>query len=142
MFRFNRVVCALAVCVAVGAALGAAVKIKVLDTSMGLEGPDADGMIILNYNQGQDETIVQLAITNFTPNTNYLFTLESASHCLRPGGGVITNDQGHATLHMTIPALPPILDCPAEGGDWSDADVIFRTGSDDGPVHAIGWNPS
>lgn len=140
MFRFSRLLCGITLFSAVGIAMGAAVKIKGFDTSYGMESSDADGMAILNYVQGQDETKVQIIMSGFTPNTNYLFTFQSDSHCMAPGGGLITDEHGHATFHGEIPNLSAFGDCG--GGDWSDSDIVFTTESDEGPVHAVAWNPS
>lgn len=141
MFRFSRLVCAVAVCTLVTLVLADNVKIKGFDTaSFGLEAPDADGMAHLKYKHQHDKTKVQIIISGFTPNTNYLFTFQSPSHCLVPGGGLITDEDGHATFDAEIPSFAEFGDCG--NGDWTDADIVFTTGSDDGPIHAIARNPS
>lgn len=140
MLKYSKVACAVALCVFVGVAAAAAVKIKTFDTSFGFEGPDADGMAILNYAQGQDKTIIQMVFSGMLPDTNYLFTLVSPSHCLQPGGGFITDENGHATFHGDLGAPPVFGSCTEpENGDWSDADIYLEVGAN---VHAVGWNPN
>jgi hypothetical protein len=83
--------------------------------------------------------VIQIVLSDFRPNTNYLFTLVSPSHCLTPGGGFVTDEHGHATFHGVIGAVPAVGGCPAEGGDWSDSDIVFDVA---GVTHAVAWNPN
>jgi len=100
MFKFNRVVCALAVCAIVGVACGAAIKIKALTlTDLGMaESPEADGMAIMNYNQGNEQTEVTVAITDFMPDTFYYIAVEPGIG----GAPVTTNSSGNANYHGVI----------------------------------------
>lgn len=100
MFRFNRWVCALAVCLAVGAVYAKAIKVKgLVPVGVGVtENPDADGMAIANYHQGNNQTEIQMAITGFQPNTTYHVAFD-------PGIGkayVLTNSAGNASSHHFV----------------------------------------
>jgi hypothetical protein len=143
MGRFHRIVSALGVCAFSGVAAGAAVKIHRFDTSYNLLPAGADGMAILNYVSGQDETIVQIAVTGFAPLTNYTFVLDSPNHCMTPGGGMVTDEHGNATVHLNIPGGIATVECPFfEDGNYSDADIVFREAGDQSPIAAVAWNPN
>jgi hypothetical protein len=96
MFKFNRLVCMLAVCAVVGVAFGAALKIKAI-TPVGdgvTENPDGDGMVIMNYHPGHDQTEITAAITDFVPDRDYKVSVI-------PGltFSVTTNPAGNANDH-------------------------------------------
>ena len=95
MFRFSRVVCAL-----VGASFGAAIKIKGLVlTDVGLaESPEGDGMAIMNYNQGNEQTEVTVAITDFLPDASYLISVDFGVYA----APMTTNASGNANFHGTV----------------------------------------
>ncbi len=100
MFRFNKWVCALAVCLAVGAVYAKAVKVKdIVPVGSGLIAcPNGDGMAIANYNQGNGRTEIQIAITDFEPNTTYHLAFV-------PGllkAYVLTNPAGNASSHHFV----------------------------------------
>ena len=99
MFRFNRLVCVLAVCAVVGVAFGAAVKIKAI-TPVGegvTENPNGDGMVIMNYHPGHNRTEITAAITDFLPDTDYKVDVI-------PGVtfSVTTNPAGNANDHGAL----------------------------------------
>jgi hypothetical protein len=139
MLKFNRVVCVLAIGLIVTAALGAAVKIKWFYTYE--PNPDADGMAMLNYVQGQDETIVQIVVSDFEAyrdctlpecaDGTVAYTVKlvgSAAGTCTFGRSLVTNQHGHGTFHSTVP-YP---------GDYSDADVEIYLGAE---LRAEGFNP-
>jgi len=100
MFRLNRLVWVVAVCMVVGAAYAAAVKVKGLTpVNDGVyESPDADGMAILNYHNGNNTTEITVAITDFVPDTDYHITVQ-------PGivdAPVVTNASGNANVHLPV----------------------------------------
>ena len=100
MLRFNRLVLVLGICLCVGAALGAAIKIKGL-TPVGLgvnENPEGDGMAILNYHQGNNQTEVTVAITDFIPETDYHITVFPGTD----DAPVTTNPAGNANTHQVV----------------------------------------
>lgn len=141
MFKFNRLVCAVLVCTCVAIAYGAATKIRSF-VPQGLENPEADGMAILNYASGQDETIVQIILSGFTHDTAYDVVFVSPTHLLQPKflGQLITDKHGHGNLHATLPAIPHL----GENGDWTDADIeiwINLGTTDDDELRAVGCNP-
>ncbi len=139
MLKVRRIACAVFLCTLVGVALGGAVKIRSFDVDYSFEGLDADGMAILNYPLGQTETIVQIIISDFTPETLYYWRLISPSHCLTPGGTIQTDKNGHGTVHVEVGPPIPYGQCTQpEDGNWSDADIEISLG---GVVHATGVNP-
>ncbi|UCC29161.1 MAG: hypothetical protein JSU86_13275 [Phycisphaerales bacterium] len=133
MFRFNRLVCVLLVGTCVGVAFAAAVKIKAF-TPEGVNGlaenPYCDGMAVLNHHPGNNATEVQVAVTDFLPDTVYGVMLEAGGFC---GGfsnpeAFMTNANGNGHYHHSVP-----YDC-------SQAPVItiYRW---DGDVNSI-WDVS
>jgi len=100
MSRFHRIVWVLAVCACAGVAFGAAIKIKALTlTAVGeAESPEGDGMAIMNYNQGNEQTEVTVAITDFMPDTNYQISVDYGIYA----APVTTNASGNANYHGTI----------------------------------------
>ena len=119
MLSFKRVVCTVAVCAMVGAAFGGARKIKDFEV-FAPESAAADGMAILNYVQGQDATIVQVILSGFEASTEYVVIVQTAGRMLidrsvdeillfggvdnatGTDGSVVTDEQGHLTLHQTL----------------------------------------
>ncbi|MGB2984551.1 MAG: hypothetical protein WBE26_01600 [Phycisphaerae bacterium] len=98
MFKFNRLALVLAVCVCVGIALGAAIKIKDITPYAGTEeaATGGDGMAIFNYHPGNNETEATVAITDFVPGVRY-------GTWVIPGGEVNVrenaNPAGNANWH-------------------------------------------
>ena len=134
----KRMALVLVVCLCAGVAYGAATKIHSFQVFGPEDVENADGMAILNYAAGQDKTIVQIAISGFTPNTMYEVNIESPSQTLVPKNSISTDDQGHGTLHLTL--------APLVGNDYSDANIVigFDLGSEVPgveDVRAIGHNP-
>ena len=107
MFKFNRLVCVLLVGTCVGVAFAAAVKIKAF-TPAGpglIDNPDCDGMAILNYHPGNNATELQVAVTDFLPDTLYGLKLEAGGIC---GGfsnpeAFMTNVNGNGHYHHSAP---------------------------------------
>ena len=100
MIRYNASLlfsCAVVFAVA-GVAYGAASKIKWFD-NISEPNPDADGMAILNYVAGQNETVVQIVISDFLPERTYTLRLTDGTSQLV--GDVTTDHHGHATFHRT-----------------------------------------
>ena len=118
----------------VSLALGAAVKIRWFD-NIAEPNPDADGMAILNYKLGQNNTVAQIILSDLLPNTEYVVALRVPGTWTTPDGeGYIvladgfdpfsalnreTDNKGHLTIHGT-----------ASFGDWSDSDVLVFLQSD------------
>ena len=131
---FKRVAFVLVVCSCVGIAFGAAVKIKSFVT-FAPEPLEADGMAILNYAAGQGKTIVQIIVSDFSPETTYDLVLISRDGTQRTTGfDVFTTDgNGHGTYHGSIPF------------DVSSRDVELYVSPDatltEDELRAIGLNP-
>ena len=162
----RRVAFVLVVCSCVGIAFGAATKIRWFD-NVAEPNPEADGMAILNYVQGQDNIMAQIILSDLLPNTPYVITLRDPDTWHLEGtdavvdngffpisagtsGELVSNNQGHLTFHSeTVPG----------SGDFSGSDVLvfllsdwqsvfrpwpappptFPTGI---PVRLVGYNPS
>lgn len=108
MSRFNRLVCVLLVGSCVGVAFAAAVKIKAF-TAEGVNGlaenPYCDGMAVLNHHAGNNSTEVQVAVTDFLPDTVYGVKLEADGFC---GGfsnpeAFMSNANGNGHYHHSVP---------------------------------------
>ena len=131
---FKRVAFVLVVCSCVGIAFGAAVKIRSFET-FDPEPCDADGMTILNYAAGQGKTIVQIIVSDFSPETTYDLVLVSRDGTQRTTGfDVFTTDgNGHGTHHGSVPF------------DVSSRDVELYVSPDatltEDELRAIGLNP-
>lgn len=97
MFKFNRLVCVLLVGSVVAIAYGKAVKVTEL-TPLAPESADADGMVILNYNVGQDRTEVQVAITGFEAYADYTVLVKAMGEVTLP---ITTNGAGNGSGHKT-----------------------------------------
>ena len=146
MFKFRRLLCAVLVCALVGVAYGVTVKLKAFENVA--EPGEGDGMAIMNYNQGQDETINQIILSGLIPNTAYVVVVEAPDQWCRDGGNVqfrnydfagdgqgdgyvffvgdfgsdgslVTDNNGHLTLHGD-----------AAPGDYSNSDVLVFLYSD------------
>ena len=82
----------------------AAVKIKVLMPEGG-ENATADGMVILNYNQGSNKTETQVAITDFTPGETYRVVVVRTNFTGQKQGTVdgqiTTNPSGNGQFHSS-----------------------------------------
>ena len=99
----------------VGFAFGAAKKIRAF-VPTAAECAEADGMAILNFSN-DGKTIIQIIISDFTPNTSYDLQLVTPGGLILSAGGVlVTDDKGHATAHMV-----------ANGLDVSDSDIFIYT---------------
>jgi hypothetical protein len=94
-----------AVLVAVSAAYGAAVKIKTFDVFAPEDTVNADGMAILNYVAGNDKTIVQLIVSDFTPDTVYGVLLTDGLLNLEIPDAFMADENGHGNFHEEIPSL-------------------------------------
>ena len=124
MFKVRRFVCLALVCALVGVAYGAARKISSF-TPTAAELPTADGMVILNFvanaNDGNGKTIVQMILTDFTPEMTYVWEVLSPSQppsvpfgaCSPTWFGTVDTDtHGQANLHFELPC------------DMSDSDIL------------------
>ena len=96
MFRFNRLVCVLLVGSVAAVAYGKALKVTEL-VPVGAENATADGMAILNYNAGQSRTEVQVAITDFLPDREYMINVGTVYGHV--SATVMTNASGNAHAH-------------------------------------------
>jgi len=85
MLKFNRIVCALIVCVCIGVVYGRAVKIfSFTATAAGMiDSPDVDGMAIFNVKilehadgSRQEFTNVQVSFTDLLGNKDYFITVD------------------------------------------------------------------
>jgi len=106
MFKFHRLLCAVLVCALVGVAYGAARKIKSFTTFN--EPAGADGMAILNIHDGTGQE-VQLLVTDFTPDSNYVVHLFHPDFPTnQPEVGIFTtNEVGNGHWHGDIGTLFP-----------------------------------
>ena len=105
MFKYSRLMWVVLLCVMVGVAFGAARKISSFTPVDGFEGIEADGMAILNYSSGGGgKTIVQIIVSDFTPNTVYDVALLLPGELpLCAGDVLVTDDKGHGNAHFEIP---------------------------------------
>lgn len=97
----RRVTFVLTVLACVGIAYAAANKIRSFET-YAPEPADADGMAILNYVSGQDETVVQVIISDFTPEQNYDLVITNGIVSLTTFDALTTDHNGHGTFHGTF----------------------------------------
>lgn len=93
MLRSNRILCAVLVCTVVGVAFAGARRITSFET-FDPEPAAADGMAVINYVSGQDRTVVQVILSDFTPNESYV---------------VIIGNAGPMTVDRTDPSNPMLL---------------------------------
>jgi hypothetical protein len=131
----KRIAFVLGVCAVVAVAYGAANKIKSFTPELGIESEEADGMAILNYASGDEKTIIQLILTDFSENTTYdLFLVTPGALVDQGTNGVIitnasfvgpftetegeltTNEHGSLNWHSDFP------------GDISESDIVITTG--------------
>ena len=138
MMRTSRIVLVVGLCACVGAAFGAANKIMSF-TNFFPESEEADGMAILRYVPGQDNTSVQIILSDLEPSTQYMIGVrEPLSWSLNggfvelnlptkpPGAGIgffaisasnqETNSKGHLTFHAST---------TVGSGDFSDYDILI-----------------
>lgn len=109
------------VCACVGVAYGGANKIRWFTAcdaqvfeSVAALGPDADpdGMAILNYASGAGKTIVQIIVSDMTPDRSYSLRLTDGV----PEEDVVvldaftTNEEGHGTFHQEFPDTGAVTD--------------------------------
>lgn len=122
MFKFNRLVCVLLVGSVVAVAYGKALKVTEL-VPAGAENTTADGMAILNFNQGQSRTEVQVAITDFLADTEYMINVGTIYGTV--SATVMTNASGNAHAHRI--AASDITD---GGSACADVTVFFDENGD------------
>lgn len=100
-------------------------------TPVGGENPEADGFAILNYAAGENKTIVQIILSDFTPNTTY--DIEIADF---PGAFIqdelVTDDKGKATLNTQFPT----------DFSGSDLNLVLNGGEVTEELRAVGFNPN
>lgn len=125
MIRFNRMVCVLLVCGCVGLVYAKAIKVVSLDAvGAGIaESPNADGMAILNYNVGQTRTEVQVALTDFVPDTEY--TVDVLTIFGGPTFRITTNARGNGQGHAVA-----IQDITDSGTACADVTVYIDANND------------
>lgn len=124
----KRIAFVLVVCAVVGVAYGAAVKIRSFET-YSPESLDADAMAILNYASGNDKTIVQIIMSDFTPGATYDLRLTDGVNERLDFDAITTDEHGHATYHNEF------------SGDVSTFDVELYFSSDS-TLRAFGDNPA
>lgn len=117
MFRFSRIVVVLAVGAIVGVAFAKAIKVKAFDW-VHEENPDGDGIAIANFHEGNNQTEITAAITDFLPDTDYMIAVRPGLD----GAPVTTNAAGNANAHAS-----PNFDICGFPGDvcfivWRDLD--------------------
>ena len=147
MFRSRRLLSLLLVGALVGIAYGVTVKLKVFENVA--EPGEGDGMALMNYNQGQDETINQIILSGLLSDTAYVVVVESPDQWCRNNeehiqfnnfdfnedgigegsvffvgdfgsdGSLVTDNNGHLTLHGV-----------AAPGNYSNSDVLVFLYSD------------
>lgn len=139
MLRFNRMVCLLLVCSLVGVAFAKAIKVTAL-VPEGNENVDADGMVIINFQPGTPSNEVQVMLSDFTPDKEYLVLVGSLFG--RTVLQVTTNGVGNGSGHKSSGG-PDITD----GGNacmdvivFFDGDGDFFPDSDVDEIRATGSN--
>lgn len=107
MLKFNRIVCALIVCVCIGVVYGRAVKIfSFIATDAGvIDSPDVDGMAIFNAHtlekadgSREEFTNVQVSFTDLRGNTDYILVVDPGFL----GTPVTTNPAGNVQIQGII----------------------------------------
>ena len=136
----KRIAFVLVVCAVVGVAFGAATKIRWF-ANIAEPNPDADGMTILSYVQGQDNIVAQVILSDLVPNTQYVVALRW------PGTWELVEGTDEVLLQATLnPPWPPSFGFPIsaanleadskghltyhgsttpDSGDSSDSDVLI-----------------
>ena len=95
----------------------------------------SDGMAILNFASGQNKTILQIIVSDFTPHTTYGVRLTDGVNQSNFFAAFVTDESGHATYHTVTP------------GDKSARDVeLYVDENMDGnfqstELRAQGYNP-
>lgn len=159
MMRTSRIVLVVGLCACVGVAFGAATKITRFENFFP-ESVEADGMAILRYVQGQDNTSVQVILSDLEASTPYVVILREPNTWSLNGSDVVfgpvnkppgagdlffaisalnleTDSKGHLTFHAST---------TAGSGDVSDYDVLvfaqanWPTTDFRAPVRLIGYN--
>ena len=121
MLSFRRVVCVVAVCAMVSVVIAGAQKIRAFET-MDPEPAAADGMAIINHIQATDTTIVQVILSDFTPNQEYCVLVDNVGSMVLDritaggpfvrvnpddsliagdDGSLVADDKGHLTVHLS-----------------------------------------
>ena len=95
----KRIAFVLVVCTCVSVAFGAAVRITAFEIFDPEDKANANVMAILNYVSGQDKTIVQIIMSDFTANEGYWLSIGSFTSL---GPVIFTDEYGHATFHSEI----------------------------------------
>ncbi|MEK6797348.1 MAG: hypothetical protein AABZ12_00115 [Planctomycetota bacterium] len=95
MRKLRHVACVLALCGLASFAYAKAVKVFAV-TPYAPEKATADGMAIANYNAGLGVTEVQVAITDFTPGSQYIVVVSGIG---TGAVATITNPSGNASGH-------------------------------------------
>ncbi len=106
MTMSGRLIClvGLSALMTVGVTNGAARKIKSFIPSA-TENATADGMAILNWIGGDNKTIVQVILTDFTANTSYDIAFAGTWGTAWGFNVLNTDDQGNAHFHTEVPGL-------------------------------------
>lgn len=117
MLKFNRVVCALAVCACVGVAFGA---VRITNFDISEPDPNADAMAILAYASGRDITNVQIMVSDFTPGAIYDVDLvdSAGERCFASFEAFVANSEGHGNAHLQF--VGDVTTCFVE--IWRDLD--------------------
>lgn len=134
MFRVNRWMGVVALCLMVGVAV-AAIKVRdILPVGVGLiESPEGDGFAIFSVHPDADNfptTQVQIALTDYLPNTPYFITVLPGI----PRAAVDTNAAGNGRFSGTIQF--DVCNAPGTTGEIS---IILWT-DDDGSGTRAGFN--
>jgi hypothetical protein len=83
------------------------------------ENANADGMAILQYHPGQNESSVLIILTDFAPNTAYDFQLVSPTQGAVAAYDVLRSDE-FGNVHLKFKFI----------GNFSDADVLIYNSND------------
>ena len=83
------------------------------------ENDNADGMTMLQYHPGQNETSVLIILTDFAPNTLYDFQLASPTQGAVEAYDVLRSDE-FGNVHLKFKF----------NGNFSDADVLIYNSYD------------
>jgi len=83
------------------------------------ENATADGMAILQYHPGQDESSVLIILNGFAPNTSYDFQLDSPTQGAVAAYDVLRSDE-FGNVHLKFKFT----------GNFSDADILVYNSAD------------
>ena len=95
---------------------------------------DGDGFAILNYVAGQNKTVIQIILSDFTPNKSY--GVRIAGTGFDTLDAIYTDSNGHGNFHSTIP------------GNFSTSGIeLYLDLNNDsnfqpGELRAVGHNPA